>query len=438
VVEWSGTVVLTTPRLLLRTFRRDDLPLYAALNADPEVARYLGGPLSREDSDDIAAWAQECYAREGLGLLAVERREDGAFLGMCGLHHQQSYPDDVEVAWRLAREHWGHGYATEAAIGWLDHAFGTLQLPRVISMTDPPNLRSLAVMRRLGMVFDHEAEIEDMGMVFQVVVYAITSDQWRSRVARVDYDAELQLHDEVLRRAYHIRAGDRVLDIGCGTGRTTRDAARSAGEGSALGVDVSASMIERARELAREERLHNVAFEQGDAQVHRFPEAGFDLAISRFGTMFFDDPVAAFANIAVALRSAGRLVMMVWQEHENNEWSVAIERALGAEGPPVPAPGAQEAFSLADQDTVEAILGAAGFAEAAFTDVHQPVYYGPDVAAAVEWVGGFSSTRQLLTRLDAAATERALERLRAVLAAHAGERGVWLDSRAWIVEARRP
>ena len=182
MVEWSGTVVLTTPRLLLRTFRRDDLPFYAALNADPEVARYLGGPLPREDSDDIAAWAQECYAREGLGLLAVERREDGAFLGMCGLHHQESYPDDVEVAWRLAREHWGHGYATEAATGWLDHALGTLDLPHVVSMTDPPNLRSLAVMRRLGMTFDHEAEVEDMGMVFQVVVYAITAEQWRSRL----------------------------------------------------------------------------------------------------------------------------------------------------------------------------------------------------------------------------------------------------------------
>ncbi|HET9557098.1 MAG TPA: GNAT family N-acetyltransferase [Actinomycetota bacterium] len=180
MVEWNGTVVLTTPRLLLRTFRRDDLPLYAALNADPEVARYLGGPLSRQDSDDIAEWAQECYAREGLGLLAVERRRDGAFLGMCGLHHQQSYPDDVEVAWRLAYEHWGRGYATEAATGWLDHGFGTLGLPRVIAITDPPNLRSLAVMRRLGMVFDHQAEVEDNGVVFDAVVYAITAEQWRT------------------------------------------------------------------------------------------------------------------------------------------------------------------------------------------------------------------------------------------------------------------
>ena len=181
MVNWDGTVVLTTPRLLLRTFRRDDLPLYAALNADPEVARYLGGPLSRQDSDDIAEWAQEVHEREGLGLLAVERHRDGAFLGMCGLHHQQSYPDEVEVAWRLAHEHWGQGYATEAATGWLDHAFGTLGLPRVISITDPPNRRSLAVMGRLGMVFDHEAEIEDNGVVFQAVVYAITAEQWRSR-----------------------------------------------------------------------------------------------------------------------------------------------------------------------------------------------------------------------------------------------------------------
>jgi RimJ/RimL family protein N-acetyltransferase len=84
----------------------------------------------------------------------------------------------------LAREHWGKGYATEAATGWLNHAFESLELPRVISITDPPNERSLAVMRRLGMVFDHEAEIEDDGVVFQAVVYSITGDQWRARARR--------------------------------------------------------------------------------------------------------------------------------------------------------------------------------------------------------------------------------------------------------------
>ncbi len=184
MVEWTGTNILKTPRLALRTFRRDDLPHYAALNADPQVAGWLGGPLTREHSDAIAEWAQETYEREGIGLLAVERREDGVFLGMCGLHHQSSYPDEVEVAWRLAYEHWGHGYATEAATAWLDHAFGARDLPRVISITDRPNVRSLAVMGRLGMAFDHEAEVQDDGQVFHAVVYAITAQRWRERSPR--------------------------------------------------------------------------------------------------------------------------------------------------------------------------------------------------------------------------------------------------------------
>ena len=184
MVEWNGTVVLTTPRLVLRTFRRDDLPHYAALNAHPEVVRYLGGALTRQHSDEIAEWAQQVYAEEGIGLLAVERREDGVFLGMCGLHHQESYPDDVEVAWRFAYEHWGNGYATEAATAWLDHGFDTLGLPRIISITDTPNERSLAVMRRLGMTFDHAAQIEDEGEVFDAVIYSITAERWRERAGR--------------------------------------------------------------------------------------------------------------------------------------------------------------------------------------------------------------------------------------------------------------
>jgi SAM-dependent methyltransferase len=115
-------------------------------------------------------------------------------------------------------------------------------------------------------------------------------------------------HDEVLRRAVGVQLRDHVLDIGCGTGQTTRQAARTARAGSAFGVDVSAPAIKRARELARTEGLRNVTFEHADAQVHGFPPARFDLAMSRFGTMFFDDPVAAFANIGRALRPAGRLV----------------------------------------------------------------------------------------------------------------------------------
>ena len=104
--------------------------------------------------------------------------------------------------------------------------------------------------------------------------------------------------------------------------------------GSALGVDISVSAVERARELAEAQGVRNVSFEQADAQVHRFPRERFDLAVSRFGTMFFADPVAAFANIGRALRPDGRLVMMVWQAHERNEWGAAIRQCLTEpEGP---------------------------------------------------------------------------------------------------------
>ena len=247
----------------------------------------------------------------------------------------------------------------------------------------------------------------------------------------MDYDAELRRHNEALRRACEILPHERVLDIGCGAGQTTREAARAASAGRAMGIDTSAPMIARARERAAAEGLRNVRFEPGDAQVHPFPPQGFDVAISRFGTMFFADPLAAFRNIRAALASDGRLVMMVWQAHEANEWSVAIQR-----NPAQPS----DAFSLADPSTVERILGAAGFAHPTFQDVREPVYYGNSVEAAFDWIGRFQVTRDTLQSLDAASAERERERLRTVLAQHyeqgAGrEPGVWFDSRAWIVRA---
>ena len=254
----------------------------------------------------------------------------------------------------------------------------------------------------------------------------------------MDYDAELRLLNQVLRRAYALRQDDDVLDIGCGTGKTTREAARKAADGSVVGVDHSAAMIERARELTEADGLHNVTFVHADAQSHSFPSESFDVAISRFGTMFFPDPVAAFANIAQALRRDGRLVMMVWQAHERNEWSVAIEHALAGDGELLPpAPQGSDPFSLADPDTVTSTLDVAGFTDVTFTDVREPVYYGPDVATALEWVRGFACTNEVMSSLDFASAEHTLERLRATLAAHAGADGVWFDASAWIVAARR-
>jgi SAM-dependent methyltransferase len=247
------------------------------------------------------------------------------------------------------------------------------------------------------------------------------------------YDAELRRYNEVLRQACGVQSHDRVLDIGCGAGQTTREAARAAHSGDALGVDISVPGIERARELARGEGLRNITFECASAEVYRFPQERFDLAISRFGTMFFDDPRAAFANISRALRPAGRLVMMVWQAQERNEWDITIRHSLGATVPS----GLPDPFSLADPSTVAEILEGAGFAHVTFADVSEPVYYGPDVDAAMDWVRGFACTREVLKRLDPTATERALGRLRVALAAHLSDDGVWFNSRAWVVTARR-
>lgn len=254
----------------------------------------------------------------------------------------------------------------------------------------------------------------------------------------MDYDAELRLLNQVLRNAYALRRGDNVLDIGCGTGETTRDAARTAAGGSVVGVDNSAAMIDRARELTEADGLHNITFVHADAQSHPFPSEGFDVAISRFGTMFFSDPVAAFANIAQSLRRDGRLVMMVWQAHNRNEWSVAIAHALAVDEEFLPpAPQHSDPFTLAHPATVTRMLSAAGFIDMTFTDVGEPVYYGPDVATALEWVRGFACTNKVISSLDAASAEQTLERLRATLDAHAGADGVWFNASAWIVAARR-
>jgi SAM-dependent methyltransferase len=253
----------------------------------------------------------------------------------------------------------------------------------------------------------------------------------------IDYDLEVQRLDEVLRRAYEIRPTDQVLDIGCGAGQTTREAARLATTGAVLGIDKSEALIARARSLARAAGLSNIDHTCADVERYALPSEHFDVAISRFGTMFFDDPVATFSRIRSALRPDGRLVMMVWQEHDRNEWATSIDGALAPDAPEVVlSPTAQQPFSLGDPDTVRRILDSAGFAAPTLEDVHEPVYYCPDATAAFEFVAGFAIVRETLARLDAHQRERTLDRLRRLLAAHQRPDGVWLDSRAWIVTAR--
>src|SRR5688500_14172575 len=128
-------------------------------------------------------------------------------------------------------------------------------------------------------------------------------------------------------------------------------------------------MLARARQVTAAERLDNVRYELGDAQVHRFEPAGFDVAISRFGTMFFSNPAAAFANIATALRPEARLELLVWQRHEHNEWAQAIAAALGDAAQPPPPD--VDPFSLGDAEATARVLEGAGFGGIRFEDVHE-------------------------------------------------------------------
>jgi SAM-dependent methyltransferase len=250
------------------------------------------------------------------------------------------------------------------------------------------------------------------------------------------YDVELRAHHEHLRAAYGISPGDVVVDIGCGTGLTTREVARAAAPGRVVGVDVSERMLERARQLTAAEGLDNIRYELGDAQVHRFEPAGFDVAISRFGTMFFSDPAVAFANLAAALRPEARLVLLVWQRYEHNEWAQAIDAALGDAAQP-PQPGA-DPFSLGDAEATAGLLEGARFDGVRFEDVHEPVLYGHDLDAALAFVRGFQSTSAALASLSDGDAARTVERLREMLAAHCShEHGVVLDSRTWLITARR-
>ncbi|GAA2978348.1 hypothetical protein Sfulv_60380 [Streptomyces fulvorobeus] len=141
--------------------------------------------------------------------------------------------------------------------------------------------------------------------------------QWARSQER--WDAVNDGFNQPLLDAAAISETDSVLDIGCGAGRTTRLAARRAGRGRALGLDLSGPMLDKARESTLNEGVENVSFVQGDAQVHPLEAAGFDAVISRYGMTFFADPIAAFANLHRALRPGGRLAFICAAEADANE-----------------------------------------------------------------------------------------------------------------------
>lgn len=254
------------------------------------------------------------------------------------------------------------------------------------------------------------------------------------------YDKMAGAFNDHLFGAAAIGTREAVLDIGCGNGQTTRRAGLLAVDGGAVGIDLSAVMLERARVTSASEGITNVRFEQGDAQVHPFPAATYDVAISRFGIMFFEDPGAAFANIGSALRPGGRLVFLCWQDLSGNEW-LMVPASAALQHVPMPdlgAPGAPGPFSLADPEHVTGVLTGAGFDDVTTTPVEAPIVLGRDADDAVEFLRGTGMARALLDQADAATAERALATVTAALRPYEQPDGLRLGGAAWLVTATQP
>src|SRR4051794_2990701 len=203
-------------------------------------------------------------------------------------------------------------------------------------------------------------------------IWAASADQYETRGAA---------HRRLLLQAAEIAAGERALDLGCGNGASTREAARMADPGEVVGIDLSTAMLSNATVRSAASGLRNVTFVHGDAQVHDFEPESFDVIISNAGAMFFDDKVAAFTNLQRALRPGGRMALMAWQRLEHNEWLTVLRTAL-AMGRELPSPvvGMPGPFGLADRTQVSALLAEAGFTDVGFTDVREPLVFGATTA----------------------------------------------------------
>ena len=234
-------------------------------------------------------------------------------------------------------------------------------------------------------------------------------------------------------------AGERAIDVGCGCGDTTIELARRvAPGGTVMGVDISAPMLARARE--RSGSQPGVTFEQGDAQVREFAEGAHDLVFSRFGVMFFSDPVAAFRNLRTALKPAGRVAFVSWLPARDNAWvniPIGIVKAHLELPPPTP-PGEPGEFAFADREHVQRILSAAGFADIEIDRKDMPIAIaaGGGLDEAVEFYLGMGPTGRAIADADAAIKSRIAEDLRARLRPYATPAGVVLDAAVWMVTAR--
>jgi SAM-dependent methyltransferase len=230
------------------------------------------------------------------------------------------------------------------------------------------------------------------------------------------------------------RPGESVLDVGCGTGSTTAALAHAVGkDGRVLGVDISETLVG----AARAQNLSNATFAVGDAATYAFESAAFDLVFSRFGVMFFADPVQAFRNLRRTLRPSGRLVFLCWRTPQENPWGLVPLQAAAPHLPPFERPGPEDPgqYSFGDRARVERILTEAGFAAPSFEAVDRPVLMGRDVPDVLDNITKFGPLSRLFADAALAQVEKAKQAVAEALRPHAGPEGVRLAGACWLVSA---
>jgi SAM-dependent methyltransferase len=236
--------------------------------------------------------------------------------------------------------------------------------------------------------------------------------------------------------AARVQNGDSILDVGCGCGDVTIRAARAADRGHALGADLSRVQVAEARRLAAKAGVANARFEVADAQVHPFAAGAFDVVVSSFGVMFFDDPEAAFGNLRKALRRGGRLAFACWRARaENPVFTTGFAGAAAVLGlREMPGPGA--AFSLAVTGRVGALLSRAGFGGIEFTAVDEPMLIGRDVQDVLNYERASPTAAEVLAGLSPAQAAELTRLVRDRLTAYASPGGVTMPGAAWLVTAQ--
>lgn len=242
---------------------------------------------------------------------------------------------------------------------------------------------------------------------------------------------------EALLAAARLQPGEHVVDIGCGCGATTLQAAALvAPDGAATGIDISAAMLGVARARQAAGGRGNARFVHADAESHALP-GPFDAAISRFGTMFFADPVMAFTTLGAGLRPGGRLVMATWQPLIANEWLTVPSAALLPHStmPDTSAEGSM--FAQSDPAKVERTLTDAGFTRIGLEDVRLRLTCGTDLEEAVHYLSGAGPGRAILADVPEGDRDAALDDVRAALTDHADQDGVHLEAAIWLVTATR-